>query len=80
MQKFTKVSDTHRIIIFNVTFRWLIGLALDCAKRSLRPSAGQNKVFRPFVSNLSNFYEADMRGGHMALNSETLKTWFLNVR
>ena len=63
----------------------------NCAKRSLRPSGSQNKMFRvsvrsfvrpsvrPFgVRIFGDFCEADMRGGHMPLNGEVLKHRFWN--
>ena len=56
-----------------------------CAKRSLRPSGSQNKMFRVSVRSFvrsfgvrifGDFCEADMRGGHMPLNGEVLKHRF----
>ena len=52
-----------------------------CAKRSLRSSASQKQMFRVLVSQfvrsevriLGDFYQKNMRGGHMPLNSESLK-------
>ena len=52
-----------------------------CAKRSLRSSASQKQMFRPLVSqsvssDFGDFYQKNMRGGHMPLSSEVLKHRF----
>ena len=55
-----------------------------CAKRSLRPSGSQNKMFRvsvrqsirPFVRKVITFCEAYMRGSQVPENSGVLKTGF----
>ena len=56
-----------------------------CAKRSLRPSASQNQMFRPsvrssvrpFVRKIITFCEAYMRGSQVPENSDVLKSGFL---
>ena len=56
----------------------------NCAKRSLRSSASQKQMYRPFESSFESsfvrifddFYQKNMRGGHMPLNSESLKHRF----
>ena len=52
-----------------------------CAKRSLRSSASQKQMFRPFGSSevradFGDFYQKNMRGGHMPPSSESLKHRF----
>ena len=53
----------------------------DCAKRSLRPSGSQNKVFRvsvrSFVRKVITFCEEDMRGDHVPLDLGVLNDRFL---